>query len=434
MDAKKLMKVLNDKEIYVYGAGRNAARIFEYVIEHDKKVSGFIVTDMENNPATIFGIPVLPVEDYSYKEDDAILCSIVYGISDANAYREVVQRILSLGWNNVVFFSKNTFQPIYTWRQCKQPKAVLPQYHERNYHIDRESPVEANHSILVMEQERSNYRWRVEEASVKDIFSDIDKTFPRQSALEEFAEQYGSYISWQEINVDEKQTGNLRLLVYMTRNTGDRSVSLPTLPSWVIPIQVGASLTDKQICSLQDNQGENISDRNQIYSEGTAIYWMWKHAEPCDYIGLFHYRRHVGLCEADVGKLNSVDVLVTLPTFVPEGIRRLFPRFVPDSDIEQLLHAVEVAAPEYVGAAKKFFDSRFYPPCNLFVMKRTVFDKYASFVFSVTFEIEKYYGERNIYRYDRYMGYLVECLMGIFLMQHKNEYRIAYADMLFYQS
>ena len=65
-------------------------------------------------------------------------------------------------------------------------------------------------------------------------------------------------------------------------------------------------------------------------------------------------------------------------------------------------------------------------------MKYELFQKYAEFVFSITFRIEDYYRSLQFHREDRYMGYLIECLLGIFLMYHKENLKIAYTDMLFY--
>jgi len=53
------------------------------------------------------------------------------------------------------------------------------------------------------------------------------------------------------------------------------------------PIQVGASLSTKSLDMLQDNIGENISQKNPHYCELTAIYWAWKNDKTSDYLGFF---------------------------------------------------------------------------------------------------------------------------------------------------
>ncbi|MCD8292021.1 MAG: DUF4422 domain-containing protein [Prevotella sp.] len=58
-----------------------------------------------------------------------------------------------------------------------------------------------------------------------------------------------------------------------------------------IPIQVGKSLNHNLDLHIQpDNEGDNISDKNDYYCELTALYWIWKNTT-ADYKGLCHYRR-----------------------------------------------------------------------------------------------------------------------------------------------
>ena len=58
-----------------------------------------------------------------------------------------------------------------------------------------------------------------------------------------------------------------------------------------LPIQVGKALHPQLDLGIQpDNEGDNISDRNDYYCELTALYWLWKNTK-ADYKGLCHYRR-----------------------------------------------------------------------------------------------------------------------------------------------
>ena len=222
----------------------------------------------------------------------------------------------------------------------------------------------------------------------------------------------------------------------MAHSHADKTELYGNWDKWIIPIQVGSALTvPANWEEIRDNLGDNISEKNGNYSECTALYWMWKHAPRTDYIGLCHYRRHFDISEEEFIKLeeNQIEVLATAPTFVAEGIESFFSSLTPHTDIELLLKAIATVQPEYLPAAESFFKARFFPPCNLSIMRYERFQEYASFVFSVTFEIDRFYGEMGICRKDRYMGFLVECLLGIFLMRNKGRLKIGYTDMVFFE-
>ncbi len=56
-------------------------------------------------------------------------------------------------------------------------------------------------------------------------------------------------------------------------------------------LQVGKSVTNLQLDIQNDATGDNISDKNGIYSELTGWYWIWKNRKH-DFIGTAHYRRY----------------------------------------------------------------------------------------------------------------------------------------------
>ena len=55
------------------------------------------------------------------------------------------------------------------------------------------------------------------------------------------------------------------------------------------PVAVGGYQADG---ALSDAVGDNISSRDQRYSELTAWYWIWKNVKDVDMVGLCHYRRY----------------------------------------------------------------------------------------------------------------------------------------------
>lgn len=73
------------------------------------------------------------------------------------------------------------------------------------------------------------------------------------------------------------------------------------LNSIFMPIQVGKKISKVNLdiqsdCELENQECENISEYNSLFSEMTAFYWAWKNIRSIypklEYIGLCHYRRY----------------------------------------------------------------------------------------------------------------------------------------------
>lgn len=419
----------NYKNIYIYGAGVNAKYMYQFLMKQKIYVTGFVVSVMAENPPTLFDLPVIEVSRYQNKKENLILTATMKW---NKAYMEILDALLNYEIHNVYILPDKLISEIKQKTKLDQIEEV---FHVGDYKISHDTPVEVGHSILVMEgKSKEEYHWRFSQEMLKNMETrSVIEIFSQRSAIEEFEQQYGKYHIF-KLFPSEVPKSKKTCKVYMARSHVDRLAMQPELYEWIEPIQVGASLTDEKICQIADNVGENISERNGIYSECTAIYWMWKNAPKTDYIGLCHYRRHFDVPSnfIDVLEHSNTDVLVTAPTFVQEGVANFLNRFVPRFDFKIMLEVIEKIQPDYYEVAKTFLQSRFYPPCNLSIMKYELFQKYAEFVFSITFGIEEFYDSHNFYRKDRYMGYLVECLLGIFIMKHKDELKVAYADMKFY--
>jgi len=418
----------NHKNIYIYGAGKNAGLAYHFLENNKIHINGFIVTDMSGNPESLFGYAVITVDKLPRNVDYEILVPVSeIGI----AFKEICSYLVDDQVHNVYFFTKELLESVRNTVLSYEARDLL---NAGIYHFVEEAPGELGHSIFAMEENGEEYHWRFRNSAVEEQdINCIADSFPKMSALEEFERQYGKYhvFSSMESVPDGKERTSA---IYMACSHVDKSGLHDSLPSWIVPIQVGAELTNRNICEVKDNTGENISGRNKNYSECTALYWMWKNAPETDYIGLCHYRRHFDLGEEGIGQIaaSTLDVLVTAPTFVNETIGAFFSTLTPKADLTVMLKAMGKVCPEYIPTAEKFFASRFFPPCNLFIMKYGLFQEYVEYVFSITFEIERFYDELGFCRGDRYMGYIIECLLGIFLMKNKDRLKIGYTDMRFY--
>jgi lipopolysaccharide biosynthesis glycosyltransferase len=221
------------------------------------------------------------------------------------------------------------------------------------------------------------------------------------------------------------------------------------------PIQVGAINSKERFEGmLHDDEGDNISAKNQSYCELTAQYWAWKN-EDADYYGFFHYRRYMSFAKeqfphnkfqdvemdyltdyaleklnldkaAMINKINQYDVIATPPVNLPDlsdELHNNFDQYVLTpyqykEDIEVLLDIIKEKYPEYYHTAYHYFYKQKYGYyCNMFIMTKELFCEYSEWLFTILEEHEK---RRDYSNYTvegkRISGYLGERLFGIYYM------------------
>lgn len=230
------------------------------------------------------------------------------------------------------------------------------------------------------------------------------------------------------------------------------------------PIQVGAARNKTRFPNmLHDDEGDNISEKNQSYCELTAHYWAWKHEE-ADYYGFFHYRRYMSFADKTfktnkfqdvemeyltdnalkklnldkdimIQKINQYDIITTTPVNLPELHRDLhnnYDQYVLTpyqykEDVEVLLDIIKEKYPEYYDTAYRYFYKEKYGYyCNMFIMSKELFFQYSEWLFTILEEHEK---RRDYSEYTidgkRISGYLAERLFGIFYtyLKKTNKYK-----------
>ena len=421
-----LVKELSGKRVYIYGAKGHPWYVYDYLKQNGIVIAGFVVTSMQGNPTNVDGIPVIVTDAYRWDTMTALLVSFPFR---SNPYNSIVQLLMEKGIENVIFIP----QTLYT----EMVNASVDRAFDRGkLSIEKERPVESNHNIFSYEDDDGNkcyWRFAYREYSWRRS-ADMNEMFPYRTPIAEFEGVYGRYYELDRLK-GENVPSDLTKSIYMARSHADRDVGLVdrNLKDWIVPIQVGTAMTDRVIYETTDSLGDNISHKNGNFSEATAIYWMWKNAPRTDYIGLNHYRRHIDIDEMDWNRIkeNDIDVIVTRPTFVSQGNGAFFESLVPKCDVDFFNKAIDDVAPSYAEARDEYMTARFYPPCNIYVMKYEHFMDYAEAVFDVVFHVEKMYEDIGFVRKDRYMGYLVEAMLGIWLIKHKEKLKIAYTDMIF---
>ena len=199
-----------------------------------------------------------------------------------------------------------------------------------------------------------------------------------------------------------------------------------------LPIHVGRE-GKADLGYVGDNTGDNISAKNANYCELTGLYWAWKNLK-CDYVGLCHYRRHftsenihtdnvekkkaVILNRKDYEKLlQEYDVILPVKrNYYIETVRSQYEHAHNKRDLDEAEKIVSELYPEYSEAfAKVMSRTRLYI-LNMFVMKKTLFDEYCRWLFSILFELEKRIDISSYNEYEaRVFGFISERLFNVWL-------------------
>ncbi|MGX6995950.1 DUF4422 domain-containing protein [Pediococcus acidilactici] len=202
-----------------------------------------------------------------------------------------------------------------------------------------------------------------------------------------------------------------------------------------LPVLVGAKRNYKPGINYQrDDDGENISEKNPNYNELTAIYWAWKNLD-ADAVGLVHYRRFLSKkrkrnLENIINKQEVEELLAKTPIILPKKrkyyIETNYSHYIHAHHQEPIDVTREVIAdrcPEYLDAFDQMMKRTSAHMFNMFVMKKGLFDKYASWLFGILTQVEK---KIDISEYSvqeaRVFGYLAERLMDVWILTNGFNY------------
>lgn len=224
----------------------------------------------------------------------------------------------------------------------------------------------------------------------------------------------------------------------------------------LVPIQVGTVFSKRELeRMLHDNIGENISEKNKTYCELTAQYWAWKNAD-ADYYGFFHYRRYFNFSYSNLPEDGWGSIIYESISqkalkdldLTEKAMRRLIEYYdiiVPQkrtlyeidnqknkkkisvydqytssnhqkkNDLDTTIEILLEKYPEFHIDVDKYLKGTSAYECNMYIMKKELFQEYAQWLFEILEEVEKRISLKNYSMEEtRVMGFLAERLFGIY--------------------
>lgn len=208
----------------------------------------------------------------------------------------------------------------------------------------------------------------------------------------------------------------------------------------LLPLQVGRKIATSEVPYISgDNTGDNISHKNASYCELTGMYWLWKNMEADNY-GLFHYRRLLDVkgkykepiypAQIDVSDwsneifnklMSEYDIILPNKDKFDVNMydRYKDAHFIKDLDI--VLDIIKRDYPQYVPAIDNCIHKNEEYCCNMFVIKKEIFNEYCEWLFDILGKAEKAIDISEYTPYQaRIYGFLGERLLNIFI-EYKKE-------------
>lgn len=191
------------------------------------------------------------------------------------------------------------------------------------------------------------------------------------------------------------------------------------------PIHVGRAISNykKEMAGMiGDDTGENISEKNPSYCELTATYWAWKNLLDVDFIGLCHYRRYfeTQFTEEIVHNImREYDVVLPIPYLNDHYLETKLARILTMEDEIILLKTINKLYPEYERDVIHYLYDFVDIPYNMFLMSKSTFSGYASFLFNILEECEKLMKPLPYSNSARRLGYIGEFLLPIYCLHNR---------------
>lgn len=205
---------------------------------------------------------------------------------------------------------------------------------------------------------------------------------------------------------------------------------------------------------LKDDEGINISDRNETYAELTGHYWIWKNVD-ADVVGVVHYRRYfaskafnnlLNRCTfiikdkrfyfpfrkeinpfsiilncneiKNMFVKNQIYVKASINNKLP--VQQLFANGFGEDFCKKVKWVISEKYPDYLNALELVLNSNLHYHCNMFIGKKEIMNAYWEWLFGILMELEKtgidFQSYTNIY--DKRYANMGELLFRVWIIKN----------------
>lgn len=302
-------------------------------------------------------------------------------------------------------------------------------------------------SNMLPEKQDKMFSWR----NIAESIEDDGRPFPPSNRLKTMKATALGHLTDIESRALKEQYDKQRIRIFVTTH---KEVDKPQ-SDILQPVQVGPKST-RFPWAFQDDEGENIADKNPMYCELTTQYWAWKNVD-ADYYGFCHYRRYFdfsgvehkenaygeimddyidaasikryGLDDESIKKaIAGADVVTTRWGDLCEIIEgygspiKIY-QHAPKLHLRDLRHMYDILCemhPDYKVDADAFLHGHRSCFCNMFIMRKDIFQDYCAWLFPILQRFEET-TDMSLYSKEalRTPGHLSERLLNIYLMHHR---------------
>lgn len=414
-----VLQLAGKRNIALYGAGIVGKGLGRYLLEKGIRPSCFLVTAKKDDEAEVLGLPIYSLEEVDKGIVAESELNLVIAVSPVKVKQagEIKNNCFNRDFAGIYCVTKEMCSQLADIEMEKLLNCQFEGCCIKKKQEDRDFPI-------LCEMETNLPLFRVMGIQGVEHIEKIKQFCTKAEYEKLFGELH--ILSGTEYETDIQ--GKRNVAVYVVSSHRDKMGVEDVDQQYELPIQVGAVDTDIRKCVITDDTGDNISKKNRDYCECTALYWVWKNRKETNgYVGLEHYRRRLVLSKKNLYFLSQqydIDVILGLPQFFVDTVYDFFINHITDYGWQLMKRAIIEVDSEYAILLDQYEQSHFYYSCNLCIFKWEWLEKYCSFAFSVAEKIERHYKERCIQRNDRYMGYIFENLLSVFIMKHRKEMKV----------